>query len=153
VDGIYRFSPIRTEGELTKVWAYLTAELEKLSMELLGKSLPINTLKVFAHYPDEEDFIHKIISEKGPKAAFSSNTSLYAEVDERIGGYDIKYLGIRKVDPYRLHVGCGDFEIEYFDEFKNRETGNSQFVRSIKDDMIELWHPNYDVLGYVVPML
>jgi hypothetical protein len=72
-------------------------------------------------------------------------------MNEKIKEYDIKYLGVRIVDPYRLHVGCGDYEIENFEEFKKQNTGTSQFIRNFNNDIIELWHPDFDVLGYVNP--
>ncbi len=153
MDKIYRFSPINNDKSFREVLEYLTSELEKLSKELLNQSLPITTLKVFAHYPDEYDYLYKLISGMGKKASFSSDTSLYVEVNEKIKGYDIKYLGVRIVDPYRLHVGCGDYEIEDFQQFKVTNSNKSQFVRDFTDDMVELWHPNFDVLGYVVPIL
>jgi hypothetical protein len=150
MNNLYRFSPIESEDSFRKALNYLTIELERLSQELLNKSLPINTLKVFAHYPEEYDYLHKLVSEMGPKASMSSDTSLYVEFKEKINGHNIKYLGVRIVDPYRLQVGCGDYEEENFEDFKKRNVGTSQFVRNFRDNMIELWHPNYDVLGYVV---
>lgn len=153
MNNLYHFSPIESEKDLSQVWNYLTSELEKLSRELLFQSLPITTLKVFAHYPEEYYYLYNLISEMGPKASFSSDTSLYVQADKKINGQNIKYLGVRIVDPYRLHVGCGDYELESFEQFKKRNTNTSQFVRSFRDDMVELWHPDFDVLGYVVPVI
>lgn len=150
---LYRFSPIENENDLDKVWEYLTSELEKLSQELLKQSLPINNLKVFAHYPEEYDYLHKLISKMGAKASFSSDTSFYVEVNKKIKGYEIKYVGVRVVDPYRMQVGCGDYEIADYQSFREEILNKSQFVRSFRDDIVELWHPDFDVLGYIVPTL
>lgn len=150
MNNLYRFSPIESEDSFRKALNYLTIELERLSQELLNKSLPINTLKVFAHYPEEYDYLHKLVSEMGPKASISSGTSLYVEVNEQIHGHNIKYLGVRIVDPYRLQVGCGDFEIVDIEEFKREYTNRSPFIRPFRENMVELWHPDFDVLGYVV---
>ncbi len=153
MNNLYRFSPIENEKVFKQVLEYLTSELEKLSQKLLKQSLPITTLKVFPHYPEEYAYLHKLISKKGPKASFSSDTSLYVQVNEKIKGHNIKYLGVRIVDPYRLQVGCGDYEIKNIEEFKKQNTNTSQFVRNFREDMVELWHPNFDILGYVVPVI
>ena len=147
---LYRFSPIKDEKELEQVLDYLTTELEKLSRKLFDHKLPITTLKIFSHYQDEYEYLHNLVIKMGPKASFSSETSTYVQVSKNIRGYDISYLGIRIVDPYRLHVGCGDYEIDNFDEFKKKYAGKTPCVRDFSDDMIEIWHPEYDVLGYVI---
>lgn len=155
MNNIYRFSPIKDTETFEKVLNYITVELDKLSQKLLGESLPINTLKIFPHYLDEYDYLHKLIEPMGPKAPFNSETSLYVEVKKEIEGFTIDYLGVRVVDPYRLHVGCGDYEIKNFEEFKTKYLHTSPYIREIegRDDMIEFWHPDFDVLGYVVPAL
>lgn len=151
MNSLYRFSPIESEEDFKYALEYIASELEKLSQELLTQSLPINTLKVFAHYPEECDYLYKLVSKMGPKASISSGTSLYVEVNEQIHGHNIKYLGVRIVDPYRLHVGCGDYEVVDIEEFRKQHTNSSPFVRNFREDMIELWHPNYDILGYIIP--
>lgn len=152
---LYRFSPIKDETTFKQVLEYLTSELEKLAKEILNKSLPITTLKVFPHYPDEYEYLYKLISKMGPKASFSSATSLYVSVNEKINNYNIEYLGVRIVDPYRLQVGCGDYEVDNFAEFKKQIINTSPFIREMKgkNDMLELWHPNFDILGYTVPSI
>jgi hypothetical protein len=149
---LYRFSPIKDEDSLFEVYEYITGELEKLSNKLFSEALPITTLKVFPHYPDEYKFLYKIVSNMGSAASFNSKTSYYATVKKKMKGYDINYLGVRIVDPYRLHVGCGDYEIDNYDEFKQKYLSKSPFVREFQDkDMIEVWHPEFDILGYVIP--
>jgi hypothetical protein len=150
---IYRFSPIGSENELNATLEYITVELEKLSAQLLGEKLPITNLKVFPHYPQEYEYLRNLISGIGPEPSFSSETSLYVETARKIAGYDIKYLGVRIVDPYRMQVGCGDYEIDNFEEFKKKWLGKTDFIRSFREDMVEIWHPDFDVLGYVVPVL
>ena len=120
MSSIYRFSPITTQKEFEKALNYLTENLDKLSNKLLNKSLPITTLKIFPHYQNEYDYLYKHISTLGPKASFSSKTSYYVEVNKQIQGHKVNYLGIRIVDPYRLHVGCGDYEIDDFADFRNK---------------------------------
>jgi hypothetical protein len=147
---LYRFSPIEDEKTLNNVLAYLVVELDKLAQTVFKKSLAITTLKVFPHYLDEYDYLRSIISSLGDPAPFNSKTSFYVGVARKIEGHEIKYLGVRVVDPYRLQVGCGDYEVEDFEQFKIEYLNSSPFIRSFREDMIEIWHPDFDILGYVV---
>ena len=150
---LYRFSPIQDEKALFSVYEYIAYKLEELSEKIFNTTLPITSLKIFSHYPKEYDYIRSIISKKGFEASFNSQTSYYVGVDKKIRNYNIKHLGVRVVDPYRLHVGCGDYECKDFHEFKERNIGKSEFVRLFNDkgDTLEVWHPDYDILGYVIP--
>lgn len=147
---LYRFSPIKDEAAFNEALEYLVTELQKLSEELLKETLPIKTIKVFAHYPDEYDYLYKLVSSMGPKDPLSSETSFYVQVDLKIKGVNIKCLGLRVVDPYRMQVGCGDLEVENFEEFQAKYQNTTPFIRKFRADMLELWHPDYDVLGYIV---
>ncbi len=65
----------------------------------------------------------------------------------------IEYVGIRVPDPYRAQVGCGDFVVSNYEEFKTKCLGKSEFIREVphqKYEMLELFHPDVDVLGYIV---
>jgi hypothetical protein len=150
---IYRFSPITTESEIDTVLEYLVGELEQMSVKLLNQKLPINTLKIFAHCPEEYEFLLNFVKGLGEPAPFNSDSSYYAQVKRQIKGHNIEYIGVRVVDPYRLHVGCGDYEIPNFQEIVEQYAGKSDYIKAFREDMIELWHPDFDVLGYVVPPL
>lgn len=150
---MYRFSPIKDENEFNRVLEYLVGELEELSRQLLSQKLPINTLKVFAHYPEEYRFLLDLVQNMGPAAPFNSDDSYYAQVERQIGHYKIEYIGVRNVDPYRMQVGCGDYEIANFEEVKAEHADKSEYIRVVEGDMVELWHPEFDILGYVVPPL
>jgi hypothetical protein len=151
--GLYRFSPINDEEAFKKVFYYIADELDKLSNKLFNKSLPITTLKIFAHYPEEYDNLSKLLLNMGTKSSYSSATSLYIDREEKINNFLIKLFGVRITDPYRLQVGCGDFEIENFEEFKNENIDKSPFIRTFREDMLEIWHPDFDVLGYIIPKI
>lgn len=150
---LYRFSPIPSEAELWRAFAYITVELEKLAEKLLQKQLPITILKIFPHFLDEYDYLYPVIKNMGKASPFNSKTDYYSQVSKKVSGHEISYIGVRTVDPYRMHVGCGDWEIENFAKFKKEYLGKSPYIREVADDMIELWHPDFDVLGYVVPVL
>jgi len=150
---LYRFSPITNKDTFDKALLYITAELDDLSRKLFETSFPITTLKIFSHYPDEYEYLYTIVSQMGPQTAFSSETSLYVQVEKEIHAHNIQYVGVRIVDPYRLHVGCGDYEIPDFSDFKDKWSNKTPLVREFSDDMLEVWHPDFDVLGYVVSPL
>lgn len=147
---IYKFSPISNTEEFNHALVYVSTELIRMSEELLDIRLVPNTLKIFAHYFDEYEFLLKHVSSLGEKAAFSSGTSYYSKVNKVIQGAQIDYIGIRKVDPYRLHVGCGDFEVEDLNKFKQVYLGKSRYIREFSEELVEIWHPDFDVLGYVI---
>lgn len=149
----YRFSPIKNETELQKVWEYIADQLHLLAKEVLHEDLSVTYLKVFAHYPEEYKFIYNHLSKLGEPAPFNSDTSFYVEVNQEIKGNHIKFFGVRIVDPYRMQVGCGDYEVDDFQAYREKHIGTSSFIRDIKDsaDMLEIWHPDFDVLGYVIP--
>lgn len=153
MDQIYRFSPIKDEKSLLQVFEYLAIQLNNLSNKLFNLTLPVTSLKVFSHYPEEYNFLRKIISSMGSEVPFNSPTSFYVKVDQKFVDHDIGYLGIRVVDPYRLQVGCGDYEILDFENFKKHHLLRSEFVRPFSNDsnILEIWHPDFDILGYAIP--
>ena len=131
MDKLYRFSPIKDVETVDKVFQYLTLELEKLSLKIFKEKFPIDTLKIFAHYPEEYDFLYSLISKMGTKSDYSSDTSFYVNVDKKIKGYQIKLLGLRIVDPYRMQVGCGDYEVGNFQEIKEKNLSSTIYVRDM----------------------
>lgn len=147
---LYRFSPIEEEAGFKEALEYVVTQLQKLSEELLGEALPLKTVKLFAHYPDEYEYLHQLVSSLGPKDPLSSDTSFYVETDMKVAGVDVTCLGLRVVDPYRMQVGCGDLGVDDWREFKTKYHSKAPFIREFREDMIELWHPDYDVLGYIV---
>lgn len=153
MDKLYRFSPIKDEQTVDKVFLYLTQELERLSLKIFKEKLPIDTLKIFAHYPDEYNYLYDLISKMGDKSEYSSETSFYVDVDKKISGHNIKLIGLRIIDPYRMQAGCGDYEVSNFNDIKKKYLNSSQYVRDMKrsTDMLEVWHPDFDILGYIVP--
>jgi hypothetical protein len=150
----YKFSPIGNKNSFDQALIYIEEQSHLLIKEVLGYQLEINTLKVFAHYFNEYEYLEELLLSFGKKnSVLTSNTSLYVDCNLKIGQSSIVYLGIRNVDPYRMHVGCCDFEVPNFNEIKNSIMGSSEYVRLFKDNMIEIWHPDFDILGYIVPPL
>lgn len=111
---LYRFSPIKSQKELT-------IPSENFNQKYFKLYEPIT------------------ISKRG-------------DIPEAI--YD--YLYIRRPDPYRHHVGDVDFVLDQkeYDQLKQEMLGGRVvngariFVRPDLD-MIELYHPDIDALGYI----
>lgn len=149
----YRFSPISNAETFNEAIAYIALTLDTMSEQLFQTSLPVTTLKLFAHYPDEYKYLLTLITQMGAPAPFSSETSLYVQLNKEIHGHLIQYLGVRVIDPYRLQVGCGDYEIPDFADFKLKWLRTSPWIREFSNDILEIWHPDFDVLGYIVQPL
>jgi len=152
---LYRFSPIEDNETCLETLSYIDEKLRELSSIVLEEKLPINTLKIFAHYDNEYSFLRQWIDSIGSAQDESSKTSYYIEPSSPmiVNNDPIEYVGIRVVDPYRGQVGCGDFVVNNFDEFKEKYLGKSEFIREVphqKYEMLELFHPDIDVLGYIV---
>jgi hypothetical protein len=152
---LYRFSPIKNEETAQEALIYIHDNLRKLAELVLEEKLPINTLKVFAHYEDEYKFLFDWINAQGTKENEPSKTSYYIKPDKelRITNDPIEFIGLRVPDPYRAQVGCGDFVVPDFNSFKNKYLGKSEHLRKVPHpqyEMLEFFHPDIDVLGYIV---
>ena len=151
----YRFSPIKNSKRCDEALKYIEENLRQLSELVLEVKLPINTLKVFAHYQDEYDFLKSWVDSLGAQKDDNSATSYYVCPNPPfdVNGSSIECIGIRVPDPYRPQVGCGDFVIDNFEEFIAKYLGKSPFIREVSHaryKMLELFHPDIDVLGYIV---
>lgn len=148
---LYRFSPIQNEETFLKTCEYITQQMKLLSQKVLGESLPAYNLKIFPHYPDEYTYLHGLLSSMGSQTPAISKTSFYVQVNKTIAGEHITALGVRVVDPYRMQVGCGDYKTNNYEIYKEK-INDSPFIRYLEHtNMLELWHPDFDVLGYILP--
>ncbi len=152
---LYRFSPIKDKTTCLEALKYIDQKLRELSGLVLDEQLPVNTLKIFAHYEDEYAFIKQWADTLGKAWKGSSATSYYVEPSEQmtVNNDTIEYVGLRIPDPYRSQVGCGDFVVDNFEDFKTKYLGQSPYIREISHpeyEMLELFHQDIDVLGYIV---
>ena len=152
---LYRFSPISTDQSAQVALEYIDEQLRKLSELVIEEYLPVNTLKIFAHYEEEYMFLKEWADCLGENEDDGSSTSYYVKPSTPMTGNKdpIEYVGIRVPDPYRAQVGCGDYVVGNFDEFKEKYLGKSPYIRQVshqKYEMLELFHPDIDVLGYIV---
>jgi len=160
---LYRFSPIQTKAQLREAIKHIHFSCYKLCKQSFGKYLPnAGNLGVFCHYDDEYKLLIKT-REELTEPADNLNQKYYrlykpivipAEGDVPETTYT--YLYIRKPDPYRSHVGDVDFflEPEKYAELKQslldgKVIKGARIFERPDPDMIELYDPNIDALGYV----
>ena len=71
-----------------------------------------------------------------------------------MGRNTIRYVRIRKPDPYRMQVGCCDLEMDDYFQFKKTYLEpNEEQLRVIERpryEMIEFHDPDFDIFAYVV---
>lgn len=155
---LYRFSPIETREQFDTALEYVSIGVGDLVLKLCGERMPVPILKLFAHYPSEYPVLEAFVNERGARSDVSSGNSHYADVSPvlTVSNADITLLGVRRADPYRTQVGCGDCIVEDFAAFAARiQERQPDFARPVNNEhglsMIELWHPDFDVLGYIIP--
>lgn len=160
---LYRFSPIKTKEELLKAIEHIHLESFKLCKNTFGKYLPVaGNIGMFCHYDSEHEFLTGIRKEitkdsnNFNQKYFKLHKPIVIAARSDIPETTYDYLYIRKPDPYRHHVGCLDFVIageEYVKlkhEMLNGKVLEGARVFDRPDlDLIELYDPDVDVLGYV----
>ncbi|MAZ41059.1 hypothetical protein CL654_02995 [bacterium] len=161
---LYRFSPIKSKEGLLEAIKHIHFECHKLCHQSFGKYLPnAGNMGVFCHYEDEYNFLTKLREEMtepsdNPKQKYYKLHEPIT-IPEKDGVPETTYthLYIRKPDPYRHHVGDVDFYLEP-DEYTKLKQSLLDGTKRLKGarvfdrtdlDMIELYDPDVDVLGYV----
>src|SRR3989344_3351810 len=137
-------------------------ELCKISF---GLYLPVaGNVGVFCHYEDEFKNLVKIRetltepSDNPKQKSFKLHKPIDIEAQGDISATRYTHLYIRKPDIYRAQVGDVDFVIEeekYIEMKKSLQEGATVSGARIFErpdlDMIELFNPDIDALGYVSP--
>lgn len=151
---LYAFSPITTKAQFDEALAYIVREADRLAELLTSTELKLSTAKVFAHYPEEYELMTKLIREYGEPSTIGRYTSIYVSTDLDIEGSHLDHVGIRIPDPYRMQVGCGNYAVDNLHEFiKTLPKNEHDYIRQfpeMKDKFVELWHPDFDLTGYIV---
>lgn len=160
---LYRFSPIKSEAELTRAVSYLHEACHGLCFRAFGRYLPVRGIAgVFCHYDKEFAFLTSLreqltdskVNYKGKY--FKLHTPIVIPPKGSLPGATYEFLYIRRVDPYRPQVGDIDFvlPVEEHEKMKamlNVETfvdGARLFGRP-EENIIELWSPDVDAAAYV----
>lgn len=161
---LYRFSPIKDREQLLEAIRYIHVACHKLCHQSFGNYLPNSgNIGIFCHYDNEYDRLVEIRKElTGSSDNFNQKyfrlhepIAIPAEGDIPEATYT--YLYIRKPDPYRYQVGDLDFYLEQsqYDELKLSLLNGTSKIKGARTldrtdlDMIELYDPDIDVLGYV----
>lgn len=161
---LYQFSPIQNQDELLEAIKYIHFACYKLCKQSFGEYLPnAGNMGVFCHYEDEYDRLIAIRKEMTEDTGnldqkyFKLYEPITIPAEGDVPETTYTYLYIRRPDPYRHHVGDVDFYLppaEYaalkqamLDGHKTLP-GARVFDRPDLD-MIELYDPDVDALGYV----
>lgn len=160
---LYRFSPVTTHADLLEAIRHIHIECFKLCKASLGEYLPIaGNVGFFCHYDEEYKVLtelRKQLTEESDNVNqkyFRLHESIVIPAEGDIPETTYTHLYIRQPDIYRAQVGDIDFvmESERYQKTKSElEAGKASpgariFPRGDLD-MIELYNPDVDALGYV----
>lgn len=162
---LYRFSPIKNEAELMEAIKHIHFACFELCKQSFGTYLPVaGNMGVFCHYEDEYEVLielRKQLTEKSDnqnQKYFRLHNPIVIPAQKDIPETTYTHLYIRKPDPYRHHVGDVDFiinEDKYQELKKSLKEGKTikgaRIFERVDLDMIELYNPDIDALGYVSP--
>lgn len=151
---LYHFSPIENKRQLRKAVLYVAEKTSELAKEIVGKTLPISSLTVFAHYPNEFEKLSETVKTIGNFLNENNGPRVALHKPIKVGTNTVIHLRVRKPDPYRMQVGCSDFAIPDYETFKNESLSkypnNLRLIKRKDYEMVEFFHPDFDVLAYVV---
>lgn len=151
---LYRFSPITSKDAFIQAVTYTAGKTSELCQKIIGETLPIHSLTIFAHYSDEYEALIVILSELGTQMNENNGPRVRLHKPINVGNNTITHLRIRKPDPYRMQVGCNDFQVDNYESFKQKylmkKPENLRLIERAEYEMIEFFNPDYDVLAYVV---
>lgn len=160
---LYRFSPVGDYAGLLEAIRHVHIECFKLCKASFGEYLPVaGNVGFFCHYEDEYEILTKLrvelteASDNIDQKYFRLHEPIIISEEGDIPETTYTHLYIRKPDIYRAQVGDIDFVMEH----KRYQTTKAQmqagkvvlgariFPRADLD-MIELFNPDVDALGYV----
>lgn len=160
---LYRFSPIKNQNQLLEAVEYTHFACYELCRQSFAKYLPnAGNIGIFCHYDEEYDqlvAIRKQLTEPSNdpnQKYFKLHEPIIVPARDEVPESTYTHLYIRKPDIYRSQVGDVDFYLEQseYDELKQSLKDGKQikgariFPRNDLD-MIELFNPDIDALGYV----
>ncbi len=162
---LYRFSPIQDKEQLLEAIKQIHFGCFELCKQSFGKYLPVaGNMGVFCHYDDEYELLTEIRkeltepSDNPNKKYFLLYEPIIVSAKGDLPETTYTHLYIRKPDPYRAQAGDVDFILEEPDYSELKQSlvagqkikGLRVFER-LDLDMLELYNPDVDALGYVSP--
>lgn len=137
-----------------KAVKYVIKQNTILCKKITGKTLSISSVTIFSHYQDEYYKLIKILHKVGKLHGENNGPRVILNKPVQFAGCRILYLRIRKPDPYRMQVGCNDFDIASYEKFKiaylTKKNKNLRLIERQEYEMIEFFDPDFDVLAYIV---
>lgn len=150
----YQFSPIPNKIALTQAVVYVAEHSSQMCERIIGKTLPIHTLTVFTHTDIEFEQLKSVLATMGTPYNENNGPRVTLHESITVGNNTITHLRIRHPDLERPQVGCNDFDVENYETFKSEYLAkHPEYLVLIKRpeyEMIEIRHPDFDVLAYVV---
>lgn len=150
---LYRFSPIASEDVLKTAIHHVVEQELVLAEKTVGTGLPITYLTIFAHFEQEYQDLTRIIQGWGETSDANNGVKVLLAKPIAQNGQTIHEIRVRKPDPYRAQVGCCDFGVQDYEDFKSKNLPHNPNLRLIvrpSYDMLEFFDPDVDVLAYVV---
>ena len=153
---VYPFSPILDKRTYVRAIAYIAYRSDALSERIFdGEWLPQRTLRMYAHYPDEHQFLREHLASLGtPVPDERVGGSFSVRVNTMIQGHAIRQIGVLEPSPDRMQSGSVDWEVPDFATFRQRHLDPVNYVVDVDEysDVLRVWHPDEpNVVGYVVP--
>lgn len=162
---LYRYSPIKNESELLEAIKHIHFACFELCKQSFNKYLPVaGNMGVFCHYDEEYKSLtelRKRMTEESDninQKYFRLHKPITIPARGDVPETTYTFLYIRKPDPYRFHTGDVDFVLEeekYQELKKSLQAGKVMKGTRVFErpdlDMVELYDPDVDALGYVSP--
>lgn len=147
------FTPITNQTRFEAALVYIAENSVRLSGTVLGKELGIDTVCFFTHSPDEYAFVRQAVLARGPVSGLSHGHTTYVDSDFTVLKQHILIFGVREPDETRPWIGYGDYPVTNYAELlvSHRDDPHVRQITSGRGrPLIELSHPDFDVLGFVV---
>lgn len=149
---LYRFN-LTKKKNLLRAIRYVANETSRLIERTIGRELPITYLTIFAHRQEEYERLITFATELGKPEETKNGLRFNLTEPIRTRSGSLKKLRIRKPDPYRTQVGCADYDVGDYTDFRDKQLEkhpyNVRLVERQGHSMLEFHNPDFDVFAYV----
>lgn len=161
---LYTFSPIQNQNELLEAITFTHFACYQLCKQSYGSYLAnAGNMGIFCHYDDEYEQLTELrkqltaASDDAMQKYFRLHQPIVIPAKDDVPETTYSYLYIRRPDPYRHQVGDVDFYLPE-DQYRALKQAILSGKRTLLGarvfdrpdlDMIELYDPDVDALGYI----
>lgn len=149
---LYRFN-LNSKKTLLRAIAYTAHQTSTLIERTIGRKLPITYLTIFAHRPEEYEKLIAFAGELGKPEETNNGLRFNLKTPIRTRAGMLKRIRIRKPDPYRTQVGCADYDVGDYTDFRDKylatRPDNVRLIERPGYSMLEFHDPDFDVFAYV----